>query len=369
MQIRRLMLTNFRTYAHVDLTLSAGTNVFVGANAQGKSTLLEAAHLLATSRSPVAGRESEMIRWGCEEASVAATVARDLRSEVRIEFLLSRTGGREMRVNDCRRTRVLEVVGQLNVVLFSAEDLELVRGEPAIRRRFLNLTIAQVSPQYCQSLLQYRRALEQRNRLLKIIRDTGKSDETLEVWSEQLVAAGSRLVQKRMEFIRELHQHAGHYHEEIGGAGEVLSVSYLPGLPLQGTQPVEDQFYNRLRALRREEIARGTTLAGPHRDEVRFEVNGVDARVYASHGQQRTVALAVRLAQVQLMHERVGEPPVVLLDDAGPELDGARRGRLFSLVRRGCQSLITCTSLEALPEGVAGEATCFRVEAGRVREE
>lgn len=366
MQIQRLLLTDFRSCAQLNLEPAPGINIFTGANAQGKSTLLEAIYLLATSRSPRAGKDGELVRWGQDYAIASAAVKRDQRGDVDLEVSLSRTERRVMRINHTRRARILDLVGQLNAVLFSSEDLDIVRGEPSARRRFLNLSISQVSPHYCHGLLQYRKVLEQRNRLLKMMKETGRDSDTLAVWNDQLVAAGSRLVERRIAFLSELQQYAGRVYADLAGAGEQLEISYVPSFSVEGASSVADAFRACLEPLARDEVARGTTLLGPHRDDVVFSINGADVRVFGSQGQQRSVALAVRLSEVELMSERAGEPPVLLLDDAGSELDEARRGRLFALVTGGYQTFVTCTDTAALPAALLDAATRYVVVGGQV---
>ncbi|HEX2998896.1 MAG TPA: DNA replication/repair protein RecF, partial [Armatimonadota bacterium] len=311
MRLKRLTLTDFRACAFVDLKPGNEINVLAGDNAQGKSTILEAIYLLATTRSPRANKEAEMIRWGQETSIVSGSLERSERADVDLEISFGRTTKRVLRVNQTRRARMLDVVGQLNAVLFSADDLNIVRGEPSGRRRFLNMEISQVSPQYCHALLQYRRILEQRNRLLKMIRDTGQSTETLSVWNDQLVAVGSRMTERRISFLAELSCYADRIHRELAGAGE-LRITYQPSFSLAEGENVAEAFQTQLEQLRRDEVARGVTLVGPHRDDLTFTIDGVDIRVYGSQGQQRSVALAMKLAEVELMRERVGEPPLLL---------------------------------------------------------
>jgi DNA replication and repair protein RecF len=366
MQIEKLLLVDFRSCAQVTLEPGPGINVLVGGNAQGKSTLLEAVYLLATSRSPRAGKDVELIRWGQEFATASVEVLREDRGEVGVEVSLSRTDRRVMRVNGVRRPRVADVVGQLNAVLFTTADLDIIRGEPSLRRRFLNLEISQVSPQYCHALLKYRRILEQRNRLLKSLRDCGGSVETLDAWNEQLIAVGARMMERRRTFTQDLGRHAQRIYQEIAGAGEDLEVRYLPSFPIEAGEDIASLFRSRLEEVRQDELARGITLIGPHRDDLGFQVKGTDVRVFGSQGQQRSVALSTKLAEVELMRERVGEAPVLLLDDAGAELDEARRARLFDAVRESCQTLVTCTDEAMLPAEMVRNAQRYRVEEGRV---
>jgi DNA replication and repair protein RecF len=216
---------------------------------------------------------------------------------------------------------------------------------------------------------QYRRVLEQRNRLLKLMRETGRDGDTLAVWDEQLVAEGARLMERRIAFVADLNRYAREIHAELAGASEELTLTYVPSFPVESAEGIAEAFQARLGPLFRDEVARGATLLGPHRDEMLFLVNGADVRVYGSQGQQRSVVLAARLAEVELMAERVGEPPVLLLDDAASELDEARRQHLFSLVRNGYQAFITCTETAQLPPALLEGAAQYRVSAGAVERE
>ena len=199
-----------------------------------------------------------------------------------------------------------------------------------------------------------------------MVRETGRDQDTLETWNEQLVMVGSRLLEKRLAWVAELSGYAERIHAEIAGQAETLRLQYLPSVPLDAGDGIEAAFRATLQSLRRDEVARGVTLAGPHRDDLSFLINGADARVFASQGQQRSVALATKLAEVELMRERIGEPPVLLLDDAGAELDEARRRRLFSLVTGGYQTLVACTDPTLLPQEILSQARLYHVEKGAV---
>lgn len=366
MHIRRLLLRDFRCCEHVDLHPSPGVNIFVGPNAQGKSTLLEAVYLLATTRSHRALRDQEMIRWGQNQAFASAEVVRERKGEVNIEIGLSRTERRVTRINQVRRSHVPDLVGHLNAVIFCADDLAIVRGEPAVRRRFLNLEISQLSPRYCFALVQYRRVLEQRNRLLRFIRDTGQNADTLAVWDEKLIETGAPLIERRQGFVSDLTNCVAPIHARLSGDAERLEVVYKPSFPLEKPASVVEAFRAFLAPLRSREVACGNTLLGPHRDDVVFLVNGADARVFGSQGQHRSIALATKLAEVELMRRQVGEPPVLLLDDAASELDQTRRTCLFSLMSGNCQTFLTCTGTEGIPKEILQQASLHWVQEGKV---
>jgi DNA replication and repair protein RecF len=371
MRIQQLRLTNFRNYADLDLAPGEGLNVFVGQNAQGKSNLLEALYVLATTRSLRASRESEMIRQSAETAVVAAEVIREKEPDVALELSVFQTDKKSVRINGVRRTRMLELLGQLNAVFFGALDLGIVSSDPSVRRRWLNLEISQISPKYCFDLAAFKKVLEQRNRLLRDLRERPYRDSGLEVWNEQLVHYGAPLLEKRRFFLDRLAPLAAEIHSDLTDGKEALAVRYLPSVPINGdgAEEIANAFHAEIQRLSADELRRGVTLTGPQRDDAQFLINGVDARTFGSQGQQRTVVLSLKLAEFRLMEDYVGEPPILLLDDVMSDLDDARREHLLCYIRRRSQTFVTCTNLRSFPEDVVKEASVFRVESGIVTTE
>jgi DNA replication and repair protein RecF len=272
-----------------------------------------------------------------------------------------------VRINTVRHQRAVDLLGKLQAVGFWPDDVEVVRGEPSLRRRFLNTAICQISPRYCFHLAQYRRVLEQRNRLLKGIRMRGgrSPGDSLTVWNEQLGHYGALIVERRAGFLRDLEERAREVHAELTG-GEELSVTYLPNVPLDGAASLEDvtsAFALRLEAVAPDEMQRGVTLAGPHRDDVAFALGGADARTFGSLGQQRSVALSLRIAELRLMEEEAGEPCIVLMDEIMAELDDERARRLVGLAMEGRQSFITSTGTRRFPPAFLEDAAVWDVNA------
>jgi DNA replication and repair protein RecF len=384
MLLRFLWLQQFRGCAAERVEFSPGLNVLVGANAQGKTSFLEAIYLLATSKSMRGSRDEELIRWEAPLAVAGGEVLRERAADVELEVLLSRTERKALVVNRRRVARAGEFIGQLRAVAFSAAELEVVRGEPACRRRFLDLEIAQLSPAYVHALVGYRRALEQRNRLLKQGGGQGVEPETLSAWSEQLVEHGVRLVERRQRFVEGLAEYAVAVHAELSEGTERLTVAYAPSFRLPRRPPatgggseaeqaeawraaLRESFLGALGEVRREELRRQVTLVGPHRDDVTLLLNGREARLYGSQGQQRSAALSIKLAELRLMKELGGEAPVCLLDDVFSELDARRRAHLFASLGERGQTVLTTTELELLPAELRAAATVFRVEGGSVQ--
>ncbi|HLJ54798.1 MAG TPA: DNA replication/repair protein RecF, partial [Chthonomonadaceae bacterium] len=347
MRVCRLQLTNFRNYRELELTPGERLNIFYGQNAQGKTNILEALSLLATTRSLRATRESELILRDAESGSVTAEIDREREGEVELQVAVFQGDKKMVRVNGLRRPRVLELLGQFNAVFFGSIDLNIVTGEPSDRRHYLNVEISQLSPRYVYDLGHYKRVLEQRNRLLRDLRDRPRPSEEsgLAAWNEQLVRYGAPLFEKRRFFIERLAPIADRIHRELTDGAEGLTLQYAPSVPLprvgaaavvrdQGpeeryataasaslpggsadssgepppvsgaeTEAIADAMRKQLDAVRADEARRGTTLLGPQRDDLCFFIDGAEARIYGSQGQQRTVALALKLAEFQLIED------------------------------------------------------------------
>jgi DNA replication and repair protein RecF len=383
-QLRRLTLAHFRCYRSLELSLPAGPTVLVGGNAQGKSSLLEAVYVLATTRSPHAQADREMVSWAAADeplafSRVAGEVLRAGAHEL-IEVLQVRQAGgaaedgfrKEVRLNGVTR-RALDLVGRLNVVLFTPRDLDLVQGAPAERRRYLDVLLCQVDGAYCRALARYNRVLAQRNSLLRRLRERGGDRGELAFWDEQLVAEGVLVLERRHEAVLRLGELAAGLHRALSGDEVALEVAYRPRLVLAGGEVVVAAggygaaLAASLTARREDELARGMTLSGPHRDDLVFRLGGVDMRPYGSRGQQRTVTLALKLAEVGRMHALTGEAPVLLLDDVLSELDGRRQAALLEEVAASEQTLLTTTEPGAAALARLGGALWLRVEAGTVR--
>jgi DNA replication and repair protein RecF len=374
MHLEAVHLTSYRNYAELSCTLAPALNVLVGPNAQGKTNLLEAIYLLATTKSMRGSRDQDLVRWEAERTTVTGYARRTRRNDITLEIAIGRNEPKSMRINGARQPRVMDFVGQFNAVVFSTQDVEVVRGEPALRRRFLDLEISQVSPSYCHALAYYRRTIEQRNLLLRAMREGrgGGLADSLEAWDEQLLNHGSRIVERRAHFLRDLEEHARPIHAQLTDNGEYLGLAYRSSFPLpekQTTDTIREAFAEALVAARGEELRRGVSTVGPHRDDVIFLINGHETRIYGSQGQQRTAALSVKLAEIHLIRDQVGEPPVCLLDDVMSELDDMRRSHLFDVTLDTCQTILTCTHTRSLPEKALRSARILQVHAGTIQAE
>ncbi len=398
MRIEYLSLTNFRNYARLELSVPPGTTVLHGENAQGKTSLLEAIYYLATSRSPYTTSDRQLINWRVENDPIpftrmAAEISTKRSPLERIEMTLllerSESGGQRfkkvIKVNGADK-RVMDIVGMLNVVLFLPRDLMLVEGSPSDRRRFMNDTLAQVDRDYLQALHTYDKILPQRNALLRRIADKRASAKELDYWDEKLVAAGAILIAGRQRFLRELEAEAQRAHHDLTGRRETLTLEYLPsftptaegngqlsfntlGLDLhRQLEPAQivPQFADQLKTELGEAVNRGITLSGPHRDELRLRINGRDSGLYGSRGQARTAVMALKLAELAWMRERIGEPPLLLLDEVIAELDASRRAYLLERLDGTTQTLMTTTELDIFTESFLQRTAVLHVVEGQI---
>lgn len=352
MVLRELHTDAFRCLASLAFAPGGGVNVISGDNAQGKTSLLEAVLYAATSKSHRTNQETDLVQHGCPGFRIRAVAQRPGR-EVAVDAIWWR-GEKRFKVNGVSQSRVSDILGKLPVVFFSPEDVELVRGTASIRRRFLDMAISQLEPPYLRALQQYRLALKQRNELLKQDRVTG---DLLDAWDEQLVRHGTVIVRSRLVFGQELARFAAPAYDAIA-AREGLELAYLPDIG-SGEDYATVLLENRDRDRRY-----GLTNRGPHRDDFELSVEGKPARQFASQGQQRTAALALKLAELKLVRERISEYPMLMLDDVLSELDAHRSSRLFNAIPEEAQCLLTTTDLttSAVPSGLA--CSVFRIRNG-----
>jgi DNA replication and repair protein RecF len=358
LQLRRLQLRNHRNYAHLDLTPGPGVNVFIGANGQGKTNLLEAVAMLALSSSPRARREVELVGPVAAGSRIEADVER-AGSSIELVLALNLEGERARRVIevDGVRKRAFDLPGHFRVTLFWPDDLGLVKAGPELRRRYLNQMLVQVQPGYARALSALRRVLEQRNSLLKRIASGEESMDVLVPWDEELVKVGREISEARETAVRELAPEATRSHAEIA-SGERLEIEYVGP-----AGDMAEAVHNSLA----EDLRRGSTSVGPHRDDLRVMLGGQEARAYGSQGQQRTAVVSLKLAEAALVTRRTGERPVLLLDDVLSELDGERRAALLRQVAAEGQVIITSVEAGPFPAELIAGARVWNVVDGRIQ--
>lgn len=347
MLLLNLSLEGFRSYRRLEAAFPTPFVLLQGRNAAGKSNLLEAIALLCTGRSYRSARDLEMVNWGVEGYSIQARFQNDGLSN--LLQLYYGPGGRSLFLDGFACANWGEMTGQFPAVIFSPDDLQLLKGPPSLRRRFLDLILLQLQRPYRHHLRQYLRVLTQRNNLLRRLTPGEQAAAQLDIWDEQLVEHGSQVIRRRLGLLATIGPILDESYEAISGSREPVVVSYLTDLaiPSQAELPeIAGAFRRRLQQLRRLELSRGVTLAGPQRDDVLFLLDGRDARFFASQGQQRTLTLTVKLAEVALLREQLGRPPLFLLDDVLSELDPQRRRCLLAALPGASQAFITCTHHE-----------------------
>lgn len=365
MRVNQLSLRNFRNYVNININFTANINVFIGPNAQGKTNLLEALYIAAMGRSHRTNTDQELIRWDQTAASVEVKF---LRQEVEnsIKFKLITNQNKEILYNS-HPLPVKEIIGSLNAILFSPEDLLLIKGAPALRRRFLDNEISQASPPYYRQLLNYNRMLNQRNNLLKKIREGKAGADLLDPWDNQLAAASAMITHKRQEAVKKLSMLANLHHRKITASRESLTVAYsVYGLPQEKVGDLAAWYQAQLIKQRRQDIMSGSTGIGPHRDDLLFMVNSKNLRIFGSQGQQRTGVLALKLAELEFMKSETGEYPILLLDDVMSELDAARRSELLLFIRERIQTFITAADEQYFSQAKVGKF--YRILNGTVTE-
>lgn len=347
MFIRRLVLRDFRSYHHAELDLDPGLITLVGPNAVGKTNLLEAVHFAATGSSPRTARDTDLIRFGADACYVRLEWDDPTYGNRTIEIACHRQLGKALRIDGRKRQRLAELHGLLPVVYFAPDALALIKHGPAARRAFLDRLLVQLSPRYAVQLQEYQRVLLQRNELLREIRAGRAAPALLEAWDEPLVARGLEIRRQRQRILERLAPLVDRAARELGGGDDPVQLVYRPGVGEEGNEAAgaaaDATRVPALDRLRAQEIARGVTLWGPQRDEFQILLGGRDARVYASQGQQRTLVLALKLAEVAVIREITGRTPVLLLDDVLSELDRRRRERLLAAVAACEQVFLTAT--------------------------
>jgi DNA replication and repair protein RecF len=405
MYLKHLSLTNFRNFARLDLNVPRRVVVLVGSNAQGKTSLLEAIYFMAAFTSFQTHADRQLINFiAAREARKQVAVSRLVldyqrgKSDHRLEarLIMEPTGVNGVRLRkevllDGVKRPLSDVIGQFNAVIFVPQMSQILEGGPDERRRYLNLTLAQTVPAYVRAISEYNQALSQRNALLKALnergtRSKGGNNEQLGVWDEALARLGAQIILWRIQAVQEIERLAARVHHELTRGKEVLRLSYEPAfdplpqpdgqLGLKMDTPVDRSgleleeiragFVEKLARLRQEEIARGMTTIGPHRDELRFQANSIDLGNYGSRGQIRTALLALKMAEVNWMKERTGEWPVILLDEVMAELDLERRADLLAYLGKSEQVLFTTTDLNLFTPEFGEAAEIWDVNAGTV---
>ena len=357
MYVKSLDLLNFRNYEKLSLTLDPGINIFYGANAQGKTNILEAVYLAGTSKSHRGTRDRDMIRMGESEAHIRMHVDKN-DSDYRIDMHLRKNKSKGIAIGGVPIRRAGELFGIVNIVFFSPEDLNIIKNGPSERRRLVDRILCEIDRIYMSDLTQYGKCLNQRNRLLHDLYFNPSLESELPVWDEQLVNYGCRIIAKREEFVRMLENIASEIHTELTGEKEKLTLVYEPNVTVE-------EFADKVARSRDADRKIKSTTVGPHRDDVCIKVNDMDLRLYGSQGQQRTTAISLKLSEIRIIEERIRNKPVLLLDDVLSELDRDRQNYLLGNIR-DIQTLITCTGLDEFVQNRFEADRTFRVVSGEI---
>lgn len=368
MKITSIQLKNYRNYDSCDIDLTDRLNLIIGDNGQGKTNLLETLYVAGFGRSFRTSRDSELIKMQEKMMHLKVSfIKHNMQGSVEIKLLSDKK--KEIRVNGSVITKMSDLIGHLNLVLFSPEDLRLVKESPSERRRFMDRELSHISPKYCRHIIDYNRVLDQRNSLLKQSQKIGKIDKNvLEIWDEKLVESGVPLILKRSEFVERLAEISAKIHGSITQDKERLKVDYI--CSVMTSKPLEygkiyNDFLTGLKKNHDKDIFRGYTSVGPHRDDLGLMINETDIRTYGSQGQQRTAALSLKLSEIDIIYEEIGEYPILLLDDVMSELDETRQNYLIKTFDR-VQTIVTSTEVGRLYDEHLQNGKIFRVAEGKI---
>jgi DNA replication and repair protein RecF len=368
--LKSLHLKHFRNYSDQTVDFTAAKTIVVGNNAQGKSNLLEALQLLATLRSHRVSRDRDLVQNGAAIAEISANCLRNS-SPIELTMRLRAEGRRTLAINSVTQSRHLNFLGQLHAVTFSSLDLDLVRGSPEGRRDWLDDILVQLEPIYSNLLQQYNQVLRQRNALLKVARKNAiaPDPEQMLLWNLQIAIAGTRITRRRSRLVQRLIPIAQNWHSSISGGSELLEITYSPRFEFDATatpEQVQQAMLDQIQIKAIAEQHQGTSLVGPHRDDVNLTINQTPAREHGSQGQQRTLVLALKLAELELVESIIGEPPLLLLDDVLAELDLQRQDQLLGAIAARVQTIVTTTHLGSFDTQWLDSAQVFQVKNGTV---
>lgn len=360
MIIKRLELADYRNYATLDLEFDKGTNILYGDNAQGKTNILEAIYMAATTKSHKGSKDKEMIGFGKEEAHIRTYLEKE-GVGTRVDMHLRKAGSKGIAIDGQKIKKAAELLGLCNVVFFSPEDLSIIKNGPAERRRFVDMELCQLDSFYLYNLNHYNKIVNQRNKLLKDMYMNPKLKDTLAIWDSQLVSFGSKIVERRKLFVDQLNEIIYEIHKKLSGGKEELIISYEPDVAIE-------EFEKSLRYNQDRDIRMKQTSIGPHRDDFAFLNKDVDIRKYGSQGQQRTAALSLKLSEIELVKKIAKDTPILLLDDVLSELDSNRQNYLLNSIG-DIQTIITCTGLEEFVNNRFEVNKIYKVKNGVVTSE
>ncbi|UOQ49569.1 DNA replication/repair protein RecF [Gracilibacillus caseinilyticus] len=370
MHIQQLSLTNYRNYNQLSVQFDDKINVIIGENAQGKTNLMESIYVLGFSKSHRTTKDKELIQWDQNYAKIEGSIVKRNR-QFPLEIQITNKG-KKAKLNHLEQRRLSDYIGALNIVMFAPEDLNLVKGSPQIRRRFIDMEIGQIQPVYIYHLGQYVKILKQRNHLLKQLQKRKTDDVTmLRVLTEQMTEHAVIILEKRFLFMKHLRKWANEIHRGISRGIEDLDLQYAATAEVSESdnkEKIMTTLTESFAEVETKEIERGTTLIGPHRDDVVFYVNGKNVQTYGSQGQQRTTALSLKLAEIELIYQETKDYPILLLDDVLSELDDYRQSHLLDTIEGKVQTFVSTTSVDGIHHQTLEKAEIFRIDQGKIME-
>lgn len=359
MFIKRLQMLNYRNYNVLDINLGPHVNVFMGDNAQGKTNILEGIYYCAFARSHRTSKDRELINWNADNALLSVMVGRE-RLDKRIDISILKDGKKAIQINKIKIKKIGELFGNFNVVMFSPEDLKIIKDSPGVRRKFIDMELCQLNPKYYYNLVQYNKVLNERN---SILRNRNINKDILDVYDMQLVEFGYNIIMERLEYIQKLNKYSAKIHSDITSGKEKIEFKYTS--TIKDLENIKENFYSLLEKNRVRDCERGITSIGPHRDDFTVLINDIDTKSYGSQGQQRTAVLTIKFSSLKIIKELTGEHPVLLLDDVLSELDFSRKRYILSTIG-DIQTIITCTGIEDLYEYLDDKSKVFKVKDGEI---
>jgi DNA replication and repair protein RecF len=359
MNVKYLQLKNFRNYDEVFIEFNKNVNVFIGDNAQGKTNILESIYYCGFAKSHRTSRDKELVNWNEQEAYIKLYVCKD-RLDKKVEIKIFKEGKKAININSIKINKISELVGIFNVVMFSPEDLKIIKESPGNRRRFLDMELCQLSKSYYYNLVQYNKVLIERN---SVIKNKYADHSMLDIYDEQLASFGENIIKKRIEYIDKLNLIGRNIHKEITSEQEEIEFKYIT--IVKNFNDIKKELLEHLRRNRSKDIERHITSIGPHRDDFSVNINGVDTRTFGSQGQQRTSVLTIKFASLKIIKDITGEYPVLLLDDVLSELDFKRKKYILSSINE-VQTIITCTGIEDIKGYLNDDSRIFGVKGGEI---
>lgn len=362
MHIESLILNNFRNYEKLNIKLDKNINIFTGNNAQGKTNVLESIYYCSVGKSYRTNKDKELIQWNKESAYINLYVKKN-RLDKKIEIKIFKEGKKGINVNSIKLKKISELFGVFNAVVFSPEDLKIIKDSPVYRRRFLDMELSKLNPQYYFQLVQYNKVLNERNALLKT--KFSNNLDILEIYDKQLSRYGSKLIQYRLNYIDKLNYFGKLIHKDITSKKENINFKY--NMSIKDIGNIENNLFKCYERNRNKDIYRGSTSIGPHKDDFIILINDIDTRNYGSQGQQRTAILTIKFSTLNILKEYTNESPVLLLDDVLSELDVSRQKYILNSIE-GIQTIITCTGISNINSNIDSKFKIFNVENGQISE-